>query len=220
MTNQNNIKNQQFKFQNTFNIIKENEKSIITDLFQIENMEIIQCTQKNIKNPTYKFEKILYLSFNLRKEELNKEKLSIQNCLVKMRQELVQTKNEYCEQCEQYCKIIHNHKFSICPKILLVMLNYEDEPDYIDSNLEEKLDITNFTKTGNEKNIQNQIYNLYGIIYKIGKNYKNKYVASCRNSAGGNWYRFDDENIQIVQGINNITNHELPIMLFYSKVEN
>ena len=183
-------------------------------------MKIIQCTQKNIKNPTYKFEKILYLSFNLRKEKLNKEKLSIQNCLVKMRQELVQEKKEYCEQCEQYCEIIHKHKFSICPKILLVMLNYEDEPNYIDSNLEEKLDITNFTKIGLENNIQNQIYNLYGIISKIGNNYKNKYIASCRNNAGGNWYRFDDENIQIVENINNAVNHEIPIMLFYSKVEN
>ena len=220
MMNQNNSKNQQFKFQNAFNIIKENEKSIITDLFQIENMEIIQCTSKNVRNPTYKFEKILYLSFDLRNEELIKEKLSIQNCLVKMRQKLVQRKKEYCEKCEQYCEIIHNHKFSICPKILLVMLNYEDEPNYIDSNLEEKLDITNFTKIGLENNIQNQIYNLYGIISKIGNNYKNKYIASCRNSVGGKWYRFDDENIQIVENINNAVNHEIPIMLFYSKVEN
>ena len=105
--------------------INENQKSIITDLFQIESKNISQCLEKNIKNENYKLEKIekmLYLSFDLENDELNKEKLSIINCLIKMRQKLSYINKEYCEICDNYCNILHMQKFSICPKILIIML--------------------------------------------------------------------------------------------------
>ena len=162
---------------------------------------------------------MLYLSFYLGNDELNNEKLSVKNCLIKMRQKLFYSNNEYCEICDKYCNILHKHKFSICPKILIIMLNYINEPNFINSNLEEQLDITNFTKCENDKFIDKQIYNLYGVISKINNNFEIKYVASCKNYIDNNWYRFDNENIQIVEDINNVINYGVPLILFYSKAE-
>ena len=96
---------------------------------------------------------------------------------------------------------------------------YEKENYSIKKNLEEKLDLTSFTKLDNENNVKNQKYNLYGVITKIRENCKNKYVASCKNSEDDNWYRFDDENIHIVENINHVVNYGIPLILFYSKVE-
>ena len=206
-------------FRKEFNSNIENEKSIITDLFQIESKNISQCLEKNIKNENYKLEKMLYLSFDLENDELNKEKLSIINCLIKMRQKLSYINKEYCEICDNYCNILHMQKFSICPKILIIMLNYANNSNYINSNLEEQLDITNFTKLENEKFIDKQIYNLYGVISKINNNFEIKYVALCKNYIDNNWYKFDDENIQIVEDINNAINYGIPLILFYSKAE-
>jgi hypothetical protein len=99
-------------FRKEFNGNIENEKSIITDLFQIESKNISQCLEKNIKNENYKLEKMLYLSFDLENDELNKEKLSIINCLIKMRQKLSYINKEYCEICDNYCNILHIHEGS------------------------------------------------------------------------------------------------------------
>ena len=81
------------------------------------------------------------------------------------------------------------------------------------------MDITNFTKCENDKFIDKQIYNLYGVISKINNNFEIKYVASCKNYIDNNWYRFDNENIQIVEDINNVINYGVPLILFYSKAE-
>ena len=96
---------------------------------------------------------------------------------------------------------------------------YEKENYSIKKNLEEKLDLTSFTKLENENNVKNQKYNLYGVITKIRENCKNKYVALYKNSEDGNWYRFDNENIHIVENINHVVNYGMPLILFYSKVE-
>ena len=207
------------KFLNEINSNTDNEKSIITDLFQIVGKNIYLCCEKNLTDEKYKLEKMLYLSFYLGNDELNNEKLSVKNCLVKMRQKLFYTNNEYCEICDKYCNILHKHKFSICPKVLIIMLNYTNEPNFINSNLEEQLDITNFTKCENDKFIDKQIYNLYGVISKINNNFEIKYVASCKNYIDNNWYKFDDENIQIVEDINNAINYGITLILFYSKAE-
>ena len=207
------------KFLNEINSNTDNEKSIITDLFQIVGKNIYLCCEKNLKDEKYKLEKMLYLSFYLGNDELNNEKLSVKNCLIKMRQKLFYANNEYCEICDKYCNILHKHKFSICPKILIIMLNYTNEPNFINSNLEEQLDITNFTKCENDKSIDKQIYNLYGVISKINNNFEIKYVALCKNYIDNNWYRFDNENIQIVEDINNVINYGVPLILFYSKAE-
>ena len=84
--NINNIPNMNTQELIAYNEIDKNGKSIITDLFQIINEKIKQCSNKNIKNTKYQYEKLFYLTFDLTDDEIkNNETLSIKNCLVQMR---------------------------------------------------------------------------------------------------------------------------------------
>ena len=114
---------------------------------------------------------------------------------------------------------LNKEKILVCPKILIIMLKYANENYCINLNVEEKLDITTFSKFENENNVENQIYNLYGVISKINNNFENKYVATYKNHLNGNWYRFDEENILNLKDINNVAYSGIPLILFYSKVE-
>ena len=218
--NINNIPNMNTQELIAYNEIDKNGKSIITDLFQIINEKIKQCSNKNIKNTKYQYEKLFYLTFDLTDDEINNnEKLSIKNCLVQMRKKIVKIKQEYCEICENYCPIQYNQRFPICPKILIIMLKYPKDYDNIETNIEEKLDITAFTRLGVKNKVENQIYNLYGIISKININYNEYiYIAYCKNLHDEKWYKFHDENIERVDDINNDVNFGMPLILFYSKI--
>ena len=218
--NINNIPNMNTQELIAYNEIDKNGKSIITDLFQIINEKIKQCSNKNIKNTKYQYEKLFYLTFDLTDDEINNnETLSIKNCLVQMRKKIVKIKQEYCEICENYCPIQYNQRFPICPKILIIMLKYPKDYDNIETNIEEKLDITAFTRLGVKNKVENQIYNLYGIISKININYNEYiYIAYCKNLHDEKWYKFHDENIERVDDINNDVNFGMPLILFYSKI--
>ena len=99
------------------------------------------------------------------------------------------------------------------------MLKYPKDYDNIETNIEEKLDITAFTRLGVKNKVENQIYNLYGIISKININYNEYiYIAYCKNLHDEKWYKFHDENIERVDDINNDVNFGMPLILFYSKI--
>ena len=196
-----------------------NEKSIITDIFQIVNENIIQCLNKNINHANYKFEKFFYLSIDLRKEKLNSKQITIKDCLINIRKKLTEAALEYCESCQYICNVNHKHKIFLCPKILMIFLNDSNFVNNIKFNLEEKLNITNLTKFDNDNNNKEQIYKLYGIIIKIKNNLETKYISFCKNSTNNNWYSFDDENTKIIKNINeDINNYGIPLILFYSKI--
>ena len=212
-------KNNNFEFRNQLesNSYEENignQTSIITDIFQIINESRIQCASKNINNIQYKFEKIFYIKFDIKNKG---EEISIKDCLINMREKQISSKYEHCDICDKDCYINHLSKIFLCPKILIIMLKYENN-DYIKINYEEVLDITNFTKFENEQNVKSQKYNLYGVISLI---YDNKYVASCKNFGDNKWYRFDDENIEKnIGNLNNdVINYGIPLILFYYQFE-
>ena len=186
--------------------------SIITDIFQIIHESKIQCTTRNINNIQYKFEKFFYIKFDLNKDELNKEEISIKDSLINMRKKQIILKNEYCELCDKDCYVNHLSKIFFCPKILIIMLNYEnDYDDYIKIKYEEVLDITNFTKFENEQNVKSQKYNLYGVISLIKNNYENKCITSCENFWNDSWCRFDNENIENINDLkNDVVDYGIP----------
>ena len=187
-----------------------NEKSIITELFQLVNEIKIQPLDSNTRQTNYKFEKNLYLPVNFGNNVINN--MTIINCLVNKRLKSMQTNY-------QNIPSLNKEKILVCPKILIIMLKYANENYCINLNVEEKLDITTFSKFENENNVENQIYNLYGVISKINNNFENKYVATYKNHLNGNWYRFDEENILNLKDINNVAYSGIPLILFYSKVQ-
>ena len=214
-----------FEFESYIKEIKD-EKSIITDLFQGVNEEVIQCStyiQNFGKNSIFKFNPFLFLSFDLSKVKSEQNIITIFDCFLNMKREQNYNKKEYCQICDKNCFLSHRTKIFLCPDILILMLNYGYKNynyNYIKVNFEEILDISNFTKLENENKIDKNIYHINGIITQVKNNINNydfKYIAYCKNPDDNNWYRFDDEDIKPIGNNiqNEIVDYEIPLILFY-----
>ena len=194
-------------------------KSIITDLFGGINEEVIRCLSEKIKsinNSIYKFHSFLYLSFELNNIIPEKNEITIFECLKNMRKEQTFSNEQFCEICDKKCLKSNQSKIFLCPKILIIMLNYGYENDNLKVNFEETLDLTVFTKFENENNVEQKNYILSGIITKVRNNFENNYIAYCQNDIDDNWYRYDDEDIKLIYNVRNeIINDEMPLILFY-----
>ena len=212
-----------FEFESFKKQIK-NEKSIITDLFQGVNEEVIQCLNKisNFgENSIFKFNPFLSLSFNLNNIKSEQNIIKIFDCFLNMKREQNFNKEEICHICDKNCPLSHRTRILLCPEILIIMLNYDNEYNNNDIkvNFEEKLNITNFTVFEKEKKYD-KFYSINGFITKVQNNLNNfdfKYVAYCKNPDNNNWYRFDDEDIKLIGNNiqNEIINYEIPLILFY-----
>ena len=150
-----------FEFESFKKQIK-NEKSIITDLFQGVNEEVIQCLNKisNFgENSIFKFNPFLSLSFNLNNIKSEQNIIKIFDCFLNMKREQNFNKEEICHICDKNCPLSHRTRILLCPEILIIMLNYDNEYNNNDIkvNFEEKLNITNFTVFEKEKKKKNMI---------------------------------------------------------------
>ena len=67
--------------------------------------------------------------------------------------------------------------------------------------------------------MNNMIYNLYGVISKIGQNGPSgHFIANCKSSIDNNWYRFNDDIIRQVFDIQkDVIDYGIPYILFYKK---
>ena len=204
----------------------KNEKSIITDLFQGINEEVIKCLSKNLffsDNSIYNFSPFLFLSFDLIKAKMQQNTFNIFNCFIDMRQKQTYSKEQFCAFCEKKCFMSFQSKILSCPEYLIIMLKYDNENNnnYIKVNFEESLNITNFTKLENYNEYYLDInYNINSIITKVSKNFEAKYITYYKNDDNYNWYRFDNEDIKLIDGNiqNGIDNHEIPLILLYKIV--
>ena len=194
-------------------------ESIITDLFGGINEEVIRCLSEKIKsinNSIYKFHSFLYLSFKLNNIIPEKNEITIFECLKNMRKEQTFSNEQFCEICDKKCLKSNQSKIFLCPKILIIMLNYGYGNNNLKVNFEESLDLTVFTKFENENNVEQKNYILSGIITKVRNNFENNYIAYCQNDIDDNWYRYDDEDIKLIYNVRNeIINNEMPLILFY-----
>ena len=112
---------------------------------------------------------------------------------------------------------IYTSKIFIGPNILVLILNRGKE-NISDVKLQfsEKIDITQYVLNRDKPQL---IYNLYGVITHIGQNGPNShFVASCKSSIDGNWYRFNDAIINPITNIQKeVIEFGTPYILFYQK---
>ena len=63
------------------------------------------------------------------------------------------------------------------------------------------------------------IYELYGVITQLEFNNSNsQFIASCKNPIDNKWYRFNNENIKLIENIKeDICEYKFTYILFYEK---
>ena len=186
----------------------------------------------NLNNPKcYNYELFYYLIFPL--EEIKNKKYNysmnenfqeefIVNNIVTLN-ECFEYNNKteklsgYCPQCKVFFDSIYSTKIYYGPNVLILILKREKN-NILDVKLDyqESIDISNYIL---EKDMNNMIYNLYGVISKVGQNGPSgHFIANCKSSIDNNWYRFDDDIIRQVFDIQkDVIDYGIPYILFYKK---
>ena len=212
--------------------------SIIYDIFsgfmQTTN-ECLNCKElyrsQNLKNPIcYNYElfnclifpleeiknnnNISNISFSQNQSNMNNS-LSIYDCFEYYQKSEI-LKNR-CNLCQQYSNFIFSSKLYYGPNILILILNREkDNINKINLYIQENIDISNYIL---DKDMNNMIYNLYGVISYIGESGPSTYfVASCKSFIDNNWYRFKDTIVSQIYNIQkDVIEYGTPYILFYKK---
>ena len=126
----------------------------------------------------------------------------------------------YCNICRQLWDSVYTSKIYVTPNILIIILNRGKGNIYkVKLDFTEVIDITQFVL---QKDKQQIIYSLYGVITHIGQSGPNAhFVASCKSPIDNKWYRYNDA---IVSPINNVQkdviDFGIPYILFYQRNEN
>ena len=239
--NQNNVqplnsydKNSSFNY--LFNEFKK-ECSIISDIFFGFNEttnECLNCKQiYNLNgydnNPIcYKYglfnclifplEEVKKLKYNNIQNSQNNE-VSIYECFYYNQKSEVFTgeNRNYCNICKQVYDSIYTSKVFIGSNILILILNRgKGNISDVKLHFSEKIDITQYVLQRDKPQL---IYNLYGVITNIGQSGPNAhFVASCKSSINGKWYRFNDDMINPISNIQKeVIEFGTHYILFYQK---
>lgn len=162
-------------------------------------------------------------SLETNKPKENEKNISIYDCLKLFSQEeILEENNEwYCSICKQHKKASKKIEFFRLPPILIFHLkrfktkNNEKRKkgSFVDIPLI-NLDLKDFLIK--EKKIENNtLYELYGIIDHKGSMGYGHYISKCKNPLDGQWHKFDDEEIRIIDEKNVVT--ENAYILFFRR---
>ena len=235
-------------FNNFFYEFKK-DCSIISDIFSgiIETTNIcLYCKKKynskNLSNPIcYNYQIFNCLEFPL--EEVKKMKyknnnnndndnetnvimnnleniINIYDCFnYHQKNELFTGENKnYCNICKQLYDSIYSSKVYISPNCLILILKRGKEKIYnIKLDFPEILDITQFVLKKESPTI---IYNLYGVLSRIGESRANSnFAASCKSPVDAKWYRYNDSLVNPITDVQKeVINFGTPYILFYKKI--
>ena len=123
----------------------------------------------------------------------------------------------YCNYCIQKCDSIYNTKIYVSPNVLVLILNRGRGNIYdVKLNFYDKIDISQFVV---KKEVNNIIYELYGVITHIGQSGPSAhFVASCKSPVDFKWYRYNDSMVNPINDVQKeIINFGTPYILFYKK---
>ena len=215
--------------------------SIIYDIFYGFKETINEClyckekySSQKLNNPIcYNYELFNYLIFpleeiknikynsndsNLQEQNNIQYIVSINDCFYYInRNEIFTDKNMgYCDICHQYYDSNYSSKIFYGPNVLILILNRgKDNICDIKLDFKENINITNYII---DKDMDDMIYDLYGVISYVKSEPSGYYIANCKNSVDNNWYRFNDVIISQIFNIQkDVMEYGTPYILFYKK---
>ena len=231
-------KNEQLVFDYYSKKFKNENNSIIIDLFNIMEKEIITCT--NCKIPSINFHYNYYTIFPLevlkncklkelennnkinQKEKefkislLNKNIINIKDCFEQYQRIAINSlKSLICLNCNKKTDADYQILFHILPQIFIFNLNRGRNFYKGKLIFDEILDLKDYGKNGG-------IYELINVITYLGKDNSNgHFIAACKSFIDNRWYRYNDAVVsEITNFEKDIVDFGLPYILFYKRKNN
>ena len=190
-------------------------QSIISDLFYWSNQTTIHCMQCGIEKYNYQTSSVLIFPL----EEINKYKnnqniISIYDCFSYYQKEEILS-GENALPCNN-CRLISNNKYIsniyTSPEIFILIIH---KPKFSPIKFEfyEEMNLSKFIITNN----LGSIYKLIGVVIELNR-LNRRFIGYCRNPINYCWYKYDDENINVMNNFKNEIIHSAnPCVLFYQK---
>ena len=204
-------------------IYDKRNKSIITDIFNFEEIKMNQCI--NCKIITYNCGIIHYLEFNLddvlnyklNNNFVNIENINIKDCFDYL---VYPNKNNYfCNKCNNQSLCNNFAILNSLPEILTVILDRKNEfENGIEFGLNFIIDLKNYLyKWGNIQE-DNTKYELIGMLTYFRKGNGSDHTAIYRAEIDKKWYFFKNTN---PENLDNISDSYLgmPYLLFYQRIK-
>ena len=220
-------RNKELVFQTFINSFKENNQSIISDLFYGMNCNVIQCQNPNCLSQSFNYQIYFFLVFPL--EEVRKFKLqynpnpneliNIYDCFqYNQKTDFMMGDNAmYCNYCRLTCNSAMQTTLTVGPEILIIILNRGKGIEFnVKINFYEDLNLENFI----ELKETGFVYKLIGVITHIGENNMGgHFIAYCKDPISKSWYKFNDAMVSPVTDFNKeVIDFAMPYLLFYQKV--
>ena len=206
--------------------------SIITQLFNFENCNIIECVK--CRNKIYSYNSIKTIIFYLDKIKLYKQKINpndfspitLNECFEKSQQpEIFISNNQiYCNNCRMNSSTYSYNQLYTCPEVLIILLNREQffEQDILFSfpmNISLEKYIIDQTCNSN--------YDLISILSFQSIQNQNKRtlhcISYCKSPVDNKWYIYNDANITPCYSNNiedEMQSNIFPYILFYQRKNN
>ena len=237
--------NQQMMLQHFVNKFKNENKSIISDLFYAVYGSSISCTNCGIEK--YNYQTYFFLIFPL--EEVRKFVINFQmmnnnmmnnNMMMQFQQNYYNMQNinsvtiydcfNYNQRPElmsgansMYCNICQNNFpfwnkpfITTGPEILIIVLN-RGKGIQFDVKLEfyESLNLQNYIQMQDS----GTYYNLIGVVTHMGlSGATGHFVATCKSPIDNMWYKYNDDLVSLVYNFKEeIIDYAMPYILFYQK---
>ena len=201
---------------------KSNNQSIVSDEFYGYFVSIMKCGYCNAV--TYNVQIMNILIFPLEKVRICMKKpynfVTLDDCFKNYEEpELLAGSDKiFCNFCKMTTNAHNQNKLIIAPKTLIINLNRGKGLEFkVGIKFEEYLDIKNYLLMSDKSP---NYYELVGVISHFGEsNMGGHFIAYCKNSFDGKWYKFNDAIVN-ESSFQEASFQGLPYVLFYSYIEN
>ena len=166
---------------------------LLSDLFYWTSETIIQCINCGIQQFDYQIN--LYLIFHLNdvaKYKNNQNIVSIYDCFQFYKKVEILKDIIPCCKCKLACPSNYMSNIYLSPEIFIIILDREKD-SLIKFELNEEINLYKFIQTDNF----GCLYKLFGIVYELNE-MKKHFVACCKSPINNNWYKYNDDKIDII----------------------
>ena len=172
----------------------------------------------SIQNVLNTFQELNFSYTN--KNKINDDSISLDKCFdYFIKFEKLDKDNEYlCEKCHIKQKAKTKIQIYNPPPILIIHLKRFNNVTKIETKINFPINDFNINKyvLNNENN---NVYNLYGVIYHSGTKDNGHYYVNAYNLYKKKWYNFDDKKVKEILDLNNEIITKNAYVLFYIKKE-